>query len=64
MAEIAEKTEVKVKWEVFIDRSYFDMWAVRPVGDKDFNSPRLFHFTFKYQADQFKTLAEKAHIAI
>ena len=34
---------MKVKWEFYQDPSYFDMWAVRPIGDKDFDSPRLFH---------------------
>lgn len=28
----------KREWEMFIDRSYFDMTCVRPVGITDFNS--------------------------
>jgi hypothetical protein len=54
----------KVKWEMFLDSSYYDMWAVRPVGDKDFNSPRLFHFILKEDAEQFKALLEKSFCAV
>jgi hypothetical protein len=25
-----------MKWEYFLDSSYFDMWAVRPVGNRNF----------------------------
>lgn len=42
--------ERKIKWEMYCDESYFYMWAVRPKGDKDFNSPRLFHLDNKYEA--------------
>lgn len=52
-----------VKWEIFIDESFFDMWAVRPIGDKDFNSPRLFHYVFKEDAEKLKELLEKSHCA-
>lgn len=48
------------KWEVFQDLSYYHMWAVRPIGDRDFNSPHLFHFNKKEDADKFKELVEKA----
>lgn len=51
---------MKTKWELFMDISFYHMWAVRPIRDKDFNSPRLFHFTFKRDAEKFKTLAEEA----
>ena len=53
-----------MKWEVFCDLSYFDMWAVRPVGDRDFNSPRLFHFASESDARKFAELAEKAIVAM
>jgi hypothetical protein len=26
-------------WEYFCDRAYYDMWAVRPVGSRDFLEP-------------------------
>lgn len=47
-------------WELFCDPGYYDMWAVRPVGDKDFNSPQLFHFATSAEAEAFKALAENA----
>ena len=53
-----------VKWEVFMDYSFYEMWAVRPVGDKDFNSPRLFHYVLKEDADKLKELLDKSHCAI
>ena len=52
------------KWEMFLDRGFYDMWAVRQMGDKDFNSPRLFHFVFEDDARKFKVLVEKANCAI
>lgn len=48
---------------MFYDDGYYGMWAVRPEGDKSFNSPRLFHFMRKIDAEMFKVLAEKAHCA-
>lgn len=58
------KIKTNVSWELFCDDSFFDMWAVRPVGDGDFNSPRLFHFDKKEDAEKFKELVEKAHCAV
>lgn len=29
-------------WEFFEDMSYYHLWAVRPVGDRYFNSQKLF----------------------
>ena len=52
-----------IKWETFTDESYHNMIAVRPIGDTDFNSPRLFHFIFPENAEKFKLLAEMAFIA-
>lgn len=54
----------KVEWEIFNDPSYYDMVAVRPVGDNDFNSPRLFHFGSREDAETFKVFVEKAVIAV
>ena len=53
----------RIEWEVFADMSYYDMWAVRPVGDTDMNSPRLFHFVFEKDAREFAALAEIADVA-
>jgi hypothetical protein len=49
-----------MKYEMFLDESYFHMWVVRPEGDKNFNSPRLFHFESQKDAEEFKELIEKA----
>jgi hypothetical protein len=40
------------KWEYFFDEAYFQLWAVRPVGDKDFNSKSLFHVVSKEEAER------------
>ncbi len=53
-----------ITWEIFNDMSYFDMWCVRPEGDKDFNSLRSFHFALKQDADDFKALVEKAKVSL
>lgn len=53
----------KTKWEMFNDQSYYDMWAVRPIGDKDFNSPRLFHFDLEIEAIKFMDLLSKCSCA-
>ena len=45
---------------MYLDTNYFDLWAVRPVGDKNFNSPRLFLFVHKKDAEAFKKLIEIA----
>ena len=48
-----------MKWEIFNDASCYNLWAVRPIGDKDFNSQRLFHFAKEEEAKTFKLAAEK-----
>lgn len=58
------KNKYNVKWEVFMDFNFFEMWGVRPVGDKDYNSPRLFHFVFREDADALQVLLNKAHCAV
>lgn len=40
-------------WECFSDRSYFDMWCVREVGERDFR--RSFHL---FSGDEAKGLCE------
>jgi len=48
-------------WEYFPDPSYYGMWAVRPVGDKDFNSPWLFHFIIERDAAECCKVLSKAY---
>ena len=55
---------MKVKWEMYEDIGYFDMWAVRDSSDKSFDSLRLFHFVKHEDALAFKTLAEKSQCAV
>lgn len=38
------------EWEYYCDVVYYDMWAVRPKGDKDFNSQQLFHVMSEAEA--------------
>lgn len=59
-----KRPKLNEKWEIFMDKNYFDFWAVRPKNDKDFNSPRLFHFAFKEDAEMFLKLVEKSYHAI
>ncbi len=61
---MAKKIKHGVKWEMFEDASYFHLWAVRPVGDHDFNSPRLFHFFEQKDALSFYELFKKSYHAI
>lgn len=35
--------EFNPEWEYFCDKAYYDLWAVRPVIDRSFNSQYLFH---------------------
>jgi len=44
----------KREWETFLDYSYFHLHAVRPIGDKDFNSSLLFHIVDGKQAEHLK----------
>jgi hypothetical protein len=47
-------------WEMFIDRSYFDLICVRIVGEKDFNSQLSFHFDTSVEALAFAELLKKS----
>lgn len=46
------------RFELFIDRHYYDMIAVRRIGDRNFNSTELFHFVHEKDAIEFMRLAE------
>lgn len=61
---MTKKSKHRVEWEVFSDASYFGLWAVRPVGDKDFDSPRLFHFVEQTDANEFKRLLDISSHAV
>ena len=56
--------QLSEQWELFCDSSFFDMFCVRPKGDRDFNSPRSFHFETKEDAEKFKELIEKSYHAV
>jgi hypothetical protein len=58
------KDKYSVKWEMFQDKAFHDLWAVRPIGDRDFNSPRLFHFMYEEEAKEFKRLVELSHHSV
>lgn len=49
-------------YEMFIDRAYYDMWAVREIGERDFN--KSFHFGSEQEALQlieyFRKIKAKA----
>lgn len=48
------------KFEIFNDISFYGYYCVRPIDDKDFNSPLSFHFPDKADAQKFLELIEKA----
>jgi len=43
------------KWEIWRDRCYYEMWAVRPVGSRNFYETA--HFSHREDAEAF-TLGE------
>lgn len=59
-----KNNQSNVEWVLFDDTDFFNMFCVCPKDDKDFNSPRRFHFVFKEDAENFKLLIEKAHCAV
>lgn len=59
-----KKIKTNVEWTMTVDEEFFGMHLVCPVDDKDFNSPRRFHFHTKDAAEQFLRLVRIAHIAI
>lgn len=48
------------EWEMFNDASYYDMWCVRTIHDKSFNSHVSFHFAKKADADMFFELVRRS----
>ena len=51
---------MKRKYEIFKDISYYDMWCVRDVSDRDFNSRTSWHFDLEDEAKEFLRLLNKA----
>lgn len=49
--EMLADLRAKATWECFVDHSYYDMWAVRQVGEIAFNS--TFHLV---NGDEAKAL--------
>lgn len=43
-------------WEYYLDNTYYDLWAVRPVDDKNFNSGLLFHVSSENEAEKLTEL--------
>ncbi len=58
LASVTDKRGVV--WEMFSDSSYFDMIAVKPQHETNFNSMSVFHFNDKEDAEKFLTLLEKS----
>jgi len=56
-------TTIIGEWEIFHDESHFGLWAIRPVGDDDFNSPHLFHIDNYNEALALAILLDKTHRA-
>jgi hypothetical protein len=50
----------KDEWEMFQDDVYYGMFAVRQKNDRQFNSPRLFHFEKKEDAEMFLIYVQRA----
>jgi hypothetical protein len=51
-----------MKWEIFLDNYYYDMWAVRLIENEGCNLPILFHLVNKEDAEKLKELLEKTSI--
>lgn len=58
LSEFEELSKVNEVFEVFCDPCYYDMYAVRHIGNTDFDS--VLHFTEKKDAEKFKELLLKA----
>ncbi len=43
-------------WEWFCDESYYNMFCVRPIGEREFNSELSFHFETQCEASAFASL--------
>lgn len=50
---MSDDSEIVNGWEIFFDRSYFDLWCCRHIGDRKFLSPSSNHFTTRQEAVAF-----------
>lgn len=48
------------EWELFEDMAYFNLYCVRPVGEREFNSASSFHFVLLEEAEDFIELLAKS----
>lgn len=51
---------MKREREIFCDLAYYNMWCVREIHDRKFDSVTSFHFVTKEKAEQFLTLIKEA----
>jgi hypothetical protein len=61
---MSKKKKYRAEWELYHDPGFYGMFAVREKGDTNFNSPRLFHFINKSDAEEFKRLIEISQHAV
>lgn len=59
-----EEKQVPEQWEMYCDESYYGLWAVRPIGDRDFNSTNLFHLHSEAQAFMLKQKLESLESSV
>ena len=57
--DVAAALDKMEAWEYFTDGAYWDMCAVRPVGDTDFNSSNLFHVSNLKEGERLASLLNK-----
>ncbi len=48
------------EWELFLDIGYYDLYCVRVVGERDFDSQLSFHFETEEKAIQFAELVSES----
>ena len=48
------------EWELFCDASYYDLFCIKPIHIKKFNSELSFHFMHQADAEKFFELIIKA----
>jgi hypothetical protein len=60
MSDTTLKDKRGREWELFCDRSYYDLYCVRWAKDRLFNSHTSFHFEDREDALKFLRLLEKA----
>ena len=59
-ADDFNRSVYKRTYKMFLDESYFGMWCVRDILDRDFNSRTSWHFASKEDAENLLNLLNKA----